>query len=205
MLFYLISTISQKFNSCVTYGPTYIRTDTPSYRDARKHLKIAQGKFQLQAGDWPPKRYPTGLLMTSWKCFAPQWHHIYRPWWTPIVGPQIIWNISVPSWIFFTNELPSCQSFNLNIAKILGSKAANNTYGNTGPLAHPFARSLAPLTPLLAPDCSLCSRPPLRSLVCSLAHFAHSLARGEVNFGCLKITWFCPIVHWPNIMITQKC
>ena len=27
----------------------------------------------------------------------------------------------------------------------------------------------------LAPDCSLHSRPPLRSLVCSLAHFAHSL------------------------------
>ena len=42
---------------------------------------------------------------------------------------------------------------------------------STGPLARPFARSLAP-------DCSLRSRPPLRSL----AHFTHSLARGKVNF-----------------------
>ena len=49
------------------------------------------------------------------------------------------------------------------------------------PLAHLFARLLAPLTRSLAPDCSLRSRPPLRSLVRSLAHFAHSLARGKVN------------------------
>ena len=48
----------------------------------------------------------------------------------------------------------------------------------TGPLARPFARSLAPLTP----DCSLRSRPPLRSLVPALADFTHSLARGKVNF-----------------------
>ena len=40
---------------------------------------------------------------------------------------------------------------------------------------------LALLTRSLAPDCSLRSRPPLRSLVRSLAHFAHSLARGTVN------------------------
>ena len=35
---------------------------------------------------------------------------------------------------------------------------------STGPLARPFACSLAPLTRSLAPDCSLRSRPPLRSL-----------------------------------------
>ena len=39
---------------------------------------------------------------------------------------------------------------------------------STGPLARPFAHSLAPLTRLLAPDCLLCSRPPLHSLVRSL-------------------------------------
>ena len=33
----------------------------------------------------------------------------------------------------------------------------------------------------LAPPCSLRSRAPLRSLVRSLAHFAHSLTRGTVN------------------------
>ena len=46
---------------------------------------------------------------------------------------------------------------------------------STGPLARLFVRSLAP-------DCSLRLRPPLRSLVRSLAHFAHSLARGKEVF-----------------------
>ena len=60
-------------------------------------------------------------------------------------------------------------------------RSAKNRDVSTGPLARPFARSLAPLTRSLAPDCSLRSRPPPRSLVRSLAHFAHSLARGTVN------------------------
>ena len=59
---------------------------------------------------------------------------------------------------------------------------AKNTDRSTGPLARPFARSLAPLTRLLAPDCSLRLCPPLRLLACSLAHFAHSLAHGKVNY-----------------------
>ena len=41
---------------------------------------------------------------------------------------------------------------------------------NTGPFAPPFARLLAPLIHSLALHCSLCSRTPLRSFVCSLAH-----------------------------------
>ena len=67
----------------------------------------------------------------------------------------------------------SAQSF-----MTLWSKIIKNPDCSTGPLARPFARSLAPLTRLLAPDCL---RPLLRSLTCSLAHFAHSLARGTVN------------------------
>ena len=63
----------------------------------------------------------------------------------------------------------------------------------TGPLAHPFARPLAPLTRSLAPHCSLRSRPPLRSLVRSLAHFAHSLARGKVNYQMAILSVFFPI------------
>ena len=46
-------------------------------------------------------------------------------------------------------------------------------------LGHLLVRSLAPLTRLLAPDCLLHSRPPLRSLIGSLALF---LARGKVNY-----------------------
>ena len=63
-------------------------------------------------------------------------------------------------------------------AVTLWSGTNKNKDVSTGPLARPFARSLAPLTRSLAPDCSLRSRPPLRSLVRLLAHFAHSLARG---------------------------
>ena len=63
----------------------------------------------------------------------------------------------------------------------LWARTNKNTDWSCGPLARPFARSLAPLTRSLAPHYSLRSRPPLRSLVRSLAHFAHSLARGTVN------------------------
>ena len=49
-------------------------------------------------------------------------------------------------------------------------RKARNRDVSTGPLACPFACSLAPLTRLLAPHCSLRSRAPLRSLVRSLAH-----------------------------------
>ena len=58
----------------------------------------------------------------------------------------------------------------------LWSITAKNTDCSTGPLA----RLLALLTRSLAPDCSLRSRPPLCLLVRSLAHFAHSRARGTV-------------------------
>ena len=61
------------------------------------------------------------------------------------------------------------------------STVGQNQDVSTGPLARRFARSLAPLTRSLAPDCSLRSRPPLGSFVCSLAHFTHYLARGTVN------------------------
>ena len=48
-------------------------------------------------------------------------------------------------------------------------------------LGHTVVRSLALLTRLLAPPCSVRSRALLRSLICLLAHFAHSRARGKVN------------------------
>ena len=70
---------------------------------------------------------------------------------------------------------------------------------STGSLACPFARLLALLTRLLALDCLLRSRPPLRSLVRSLAYFAHSLARGTVNdWMAILSVFFVPfstIVH----------
>ena len=56
----------------------------------------------------------------------------------------------------------------------LWARSTKNPDVSTGPLARPFARSLAPLTRSLAPHCSLCSRALLRSL-------AHSFARGNVN------------------------
>ena len=56
----------------------------------------------------------------------------------------------------------------------------NRDVGTETP-ARLFARSLATLTHSLTPHYSLRSRPPLRSLVRSLAHFAHPLARGTSN------------------------
>ena len=61
-------------------------------------------------------------------------------------------------------------------------RGSESRRSSTGPLARPFARSLAPLTRSLAPHYSLRLRAPLRSLGRTLAHFAHSLARGQVNF-----------------------
>ena len=62
----------------------------------------------------------------------------------------------------------------------LWSKIEKSTGVSTGLFNRPFAHSLAPLTCSLAPDCSLRSRPPLCSLLCSLAHFAYSLTHGKV-------------------------
>ena len=53
---------------------------------------------------------------------------------------------------------------------------------STGPLAHLLAHSLALLTHSLAPHCLLRSRILVRSLICSLAHFAHCRARGKEIF-----------------------
>ena len=63
----------------------------------------------------------------------------------------------------------------------LWSGTTKNKDVGTGPLACLFGRSLAPLTHSLAPPCSLCSCAPLRSFICSLAHFAHSQARGKMS------------------------
>ena len=62
----------------------------------------------------------------------------------------------------------------------LWARTTKNSDWSTGPIACPFARLLAPFTHLPAPHYLLRSRAPLCSL-CSLAHFAHSLAHGTVN------------------------
>ena len=63
----------------------------------------------------------------------------------------------------------------------LWARITKNTDWSTGPLARPFAHSLARLTRLLTPHYSLHSRTLLCSLARSLAHsLAHSLALGTV-------------------------
>ena len=58
------------------------------------------------------------------------------------------------------------------------SRTAMNRDVSTGPLARLFARSLAPLTRSLAPDCSvLASLAPSAALTHSLAHSLRSLPR----------------------------
>ena len=90
--------------------------------------------------------------------------------------------------------------------KTLWSIIAKNTDCSTGPLASPFAHLLAPLTPSRAPDCLLRSRPLLRSLVRSLAHFAHSLARGTVNdwMTILSVFFYIFDHSGPSKIIAQR-
>ena len=68
-------------------------------------------------------------------------------------------------------------------------RTTKNRDGSVGPLVHPFACSLAPLTDLLAP---LCSHAPLRSFVRSLAH-SHTSQLIEMmdisKSGCSEPWW----------------
>ena len=61
--------------------------------------------------------------------------------------------------------------------------------GYTGPLARPFAHSLALLTHFLAPHCSLCLCAPLRCAHMFPCSLTHSRAGGCSSF------LFCTIVH----------
>ena len=75
-------------------------------------------------------------------------------------------------------------------SKTLWCRIIKNTDWSTGPLARPFACSLAPLTHSLALYYSLRLRAPLRSLVHSLAHFA-PFAHRKVNESYLFCVFFC--------------
>ena len=80
--------------------------------------------------------------------------------------------------IFLHKHTHSCtHSFTCSLLSI----TVKNTDFYTWPLAYPFAHSLAPLTRSLIQDYSLRSHFPLRSLIRSLAHFAHFLTCGTVN------------------------
>ena len=83
----------------------------------------------------------------------------------------------------------------------LWARSTQNPDKSTGLLARLFACSLAPLTRSLAPDCSLCSRPPLRSLVRSLAHFAHSLVCGKVNYWMAIYSVFFSILAYSALLV----
>ena len=78
----------------------------------------------------------------------------------------------------------------------LWARSTKNPDVSTGSLVCPFIHSLAPLTRLLATPCSLYLRALLRSLVCSLAQFGHSQARGTVNDKmAIHSVFFCILGH----------
>ena len=104
-----------------------------------------------------------------------------RPCWTS--SPLVSFMFHVSN-MWKSNLVRTVMSFVRTVVwehAALWSGTNKNPDVSTGPLTRLFARLLAPLTRLLAPPCSLCSRAPLRSLVCSLVHFAHSLTCRKVN------------------------
>ena len=86
------------------------------------------------------------------------------------------------------NPYPTETEWSVTNCHSLWAKSTKTPHFSTGPLARPFARSLAPLTRSLAPHCSL------RSLIRSLAHFAHSLACGTVNDWMAILSVFFPVL-----------
>ena len=70
-------------------------------------------------------------------------------------------------------------------------RTAKNREASTGPLACLFAPSLAPLTLLIAPHCSLRSRTPLHSFIHSLIHSLSSSWESE-RLDVLKRPGFVP-------------
>ena len=81
----------------------------------------------------------------------------------------------------FYPRLSGCSS----VRNALWSGTTKNPDIRTGPLAYPFAYTLAPLTHSLALHC--------------LLHFARSLTfklMGKWMIRCLKTTCFCPKVQW---------
>ena len=73
---------------------------------------------------------------------------------------------------FLSENKRRCTQKKCHSTDALWSGTSKNRDVSTGPLAHPFARSLALLTHSLAPHCSLC----WCATLCSFVHFpAHSL------------------------------
>ena len=107
------------------------------------------------------------------------------------------------------NPFPSHSLTSLETIARWFRTAKNRDVGN-GPLAPELARSLAPLTHLVAPHFSLRSRAPLRSFVYSLAHLLPSsweidlcLLNERVDFMQLKPTvlWHPQSPYWSVITI----
>ena len=86
----------------------------------------------------------------------------------------------------------------------LWSRITKNPDVSTGPLARPFARWLAPLNRSIALPYLLCLRAPLRSLVCSLAHSAHPLARETVNdWTAIYSVFFSILAHSAMVVVVK--
>ena len=67
-------------------------------------------------------------------------------------------------------------------------RTAKNQDVSTGPLACPFARSLAPLTHSLALHCLLCMRPLIHSFICFLAHALSPQLWGKMSQNDLVLS-----------------
>ena len=89
----------------------------------------------------------------------------------------------------------SSQSHEFPTSMALWARITKSTDWSTGPLAHPFAHSLAPLTRSLAPHYSLFSRAPLRSLTSLTTSLVGKWMIGWLSNLFFFLFW--PIMHDP--------
>ena len=166
-----------------TNGPTDRRTDTLSYTDANTHWKKKKQKEKKKKTKKKERvREKFSKPRKSCKTKSPYFQSVFFHF------------CLITKWVKDERERRERRQSH---KRALWTITAKNTDISTGPLDRPFARSLAP-------DCSLCSRPPLRSIVRSLTSLTPSLV-GQLIIGWLFILFFSVLAQRARVMRAAGC
>ena len=138
----------------------------------KQKKKLKKGKKRLRHPKIPIKvPFPLRKKSKKWEMMAVVRAKKIFSW---VLANFLISHVCVYS-VYTYGVLSSMNEYGNHVSwSALWARITKNTDWSNGPLARPFACSLAL-------HYSLRSCAPLRSFVRSLAHFAHSLARGKVD------------------------